>query len=128
VSAEEHSRLLDRLRNLTATALELVETRLELVAIETEQHARRLLVRGALLLGAALAFGFALLFIAALVLLSFWEDHRLLACALIGIFFLTAGLLLVGFERWLRHRRPRWFAATRAELADDAASLRRHGP
>jgi uncharacterized membrane protein YqjE len=120
-----HSLLLGRVRLFAATAIELLDTRVALLAVETEQQIRRLLVRGMLLLSAVLTLGLACLFLGVLVLIYYWDDHRLLASGLVTLTFLGVSLTLFGVERYLRRRAPGWFAMTRQELADDAAALRR---
>ena len=115
--------LLDSLRRLGATALETVQVRADLLAVELEQEKRRLL--GALLLGALalLLLGVGLVLLVGLLLMLLHEAHRLAALAVLTLAFLGAGLALV-----LRARRqlesPGGLAAgSRGELARDRQAL-----
>lgn len=115
--------LFESLRRLLGTGVALVETRLELVAVEFEEqvaHASGLLVWA--VVAAVLGF-LTLLLLAATIILAAGEAHRLLAAAIVtgvlGAGTVTSVLML---RRRLR-RRPRFLAATREELRADARAL-----
>ncbi len=115
--------LLASLRRLGATALETVQVRADLLAVELEQEKRRLL--GALLLGALalLLLGVGLVLLVGLLLMLLQEAYRVAALAVLTLGFLGAGLALV-----LRARRqlesPGGLAAgSRGELARDRQAL-----
>lgn len=115
--------LLAALRRLGSTALEIVHTRIELVATELDEERARI----AASLGLALVAGFclalgtllAVLFLVAL----FWDTYRLLVLGLLAGGFLTAGGLAVAAFRSRLARRPRLFARTLDELAQDRRQL-----
>ena len=113
------------LRRMLATLSELLQTRLELVSVEVEeqlQYALELMLRSV----AAIFFATtALLLLALTVVIAFWDSHRLLAAVLVTVAFLVAALAAaLGVRRRLR-RRPKFMAATVAELGGDADALRR---
>lgn len=112
------------LRNLCATLIEILQTRLELLSTEFEEERtwlRTLLVYGVI---AIFFFGLGTLTLTLFVILLFWDDHRLVAVGAITAFYL---LIAIGAWALLRARakkRPRFLSATIAELAKDRAALR----
>ena len=113
------------LRRMLATLSELLQTRLELVSVEVEEQLQYALE---LMLWSVAAIFFAttaLLLLALTVVIAFWDSHRLLAAVLVTVAFLVAALAAaLGVRRRLR-RRPKFMAATVAELGGDADALRR---
>lgn len=115
--------LLASLRGLFATALALLQTRVELLATELEEEKLRLL--------SVLVFGFAALlllsigtvFLAIFLTLLFWDTHRLLVIGCATLVFLVGGS-----GAWLLAQRQirsgsRLFAASLAELQQDRNAL-----
>jgi uncharacterized membrane protein YqjE len=115
--------ILARLRAIVAALLALVATRLELLSVDLQEglwHAAGVL----LLTMAALALGcLALAMLGFTIVIAFWADHRLRAAALVmlgyALLALAAGLAA---RRRLR-ARPRFLAASLAELEADRAAL-----
>ena len=108
--------MLGSLREVARTLLSFAETRARLAATEIEEQAVRLLE---ILLWLALAVffsGVALLFLAILVLLLFWDANRLLAAGLLAVLFLGAAAAAALVARMLMRERPKFLAATLAEL------------
>mgnify|MGYP000920903509 CR=1 FL=1 len=110
------------LRGLAATGLALLQTRLELLAVEWQEEQARL--AGLAAFGAA-AFVFlsaGLVFLSVWLTVLFWESNRLLVLGVFSAAFLGAGVvsLLVA----LRYARApsRLFAASLAELRKDRAA------
>ena len=119
------SRLLRSVVQLLDTVLQAVQTRGELLTTEVEEEFAR--VGRVLLLGmATLLVGILGALIAGfVVVLVFWETHRLAAAlAVLGVFLLGAVICGLAVRRELRARR-RLFEATLTELAGDVARLRR---
>jgi uncharacterized membrane protein YqjE len=118
------SQLLRSAVQMLGTLVEAVQTRAELLTTEVEEEIQR--VARVLLLGvAALLAGILGALIGGfVVVLVFWDTHRLAAAlAVLGIFLLAAALCGFAVRRELR-ARPRLFEATRTELARDVARLR----
>jgi uncharacterized membrane protein YqjE len=117
--------LIGSLRDAAATASALLRTRLELLGVEIETEATRLVL--------GLVWGFVALFLAGLavvfgvllLLIVFWESHRIvLVAGLAGAFAL--GALLAGLQvRRLVATRIRLFDGSLRELAADVERLRR---
>jgi len=115
--------LLQSLRNLGATLVAVLQTRLELLATDLEEERTRLLQ---ILFWAAAAlffFGVAVLILALLVVLLLWEERRVGAIiALSAIFFMIGTGLAIGVRNRLRVR-SRLFASNVEELARDQEEL-----
>lgn len=110
------------LRNLAATALGAVQTRLELLVSEIEEERLRivqLLVWGA---AALLFFAFALLMFTFVIVAAFWETHRIAAAALLGVVYFAIGIALARGAQQRSHR-PRLFSTTMGELRKDRETL-----
>lgn len=113
-----------RIRALTSSLLEIVQTRLELVGADLELQAERLRLLVALLLGGLLFLALALVFLSVLAIAAFWDTHRLAAIAAVAALHLTAGIGCLLWLRRLVRSGPRPFDATIAELRQDIARLR----
>lgn len=118
------TRLGTSLKGLTATVLELLQLRLELLSVEAQEEVLR--VAGLLVYGAvAVAFlSLGLGFLAMLITVALWDTHRLLPLAVFAGLFLVLGVV-VG---WLASERlrsgTRLFSATVEELRQDREGLR----
>jgi uncharacterized membrane protein YqjE len=119
------SQLLRSAVQLLGTVVEAVQTRAELLTTEVEEEIER--IARVLLLGMAtlLAGILGALIAGFVVVLVFWDTHRLAAAlAVMTVFLLAAAICGFAVRRELR-ARPRLFEATRTELARDVARLRR---
>ena len=115
--------LVDSLRRLLGGALESVQVRLDLLAVELEQEKRRLLQ--ALLLGALalLMLGVGTVLLVGLLLLLLQEGYRLAALAVLALAFLGGGFALVRLAGQRLASPGGIAAATRGELARDRQAL-----
>jgi len=117
--------LMDSVRRLAATAVGLVETRLEIVVTELEEE--KLRIRQTLILGVVAGFCFAVAALLAvmLVVVVFWETHRLAAIGGLLVLFLGCGAV-AGASLW-RHAgaHARLFDTTLGELRKDRERLGR---
>jgi len=115
--------LLASARTLLGTLLGIAQTRLELLATELEEE--RLRLAKMLWYGFLTLFflGIGLLLLTLLVVVAFWECHRLAALAIAAAIYLgIAFFCFVRLRRQTRHK-PRLFAASLAELGKDRAAL-----
>ena len=113
-------------RDLLATALAIVHTRLELVTTEIEEELHR--VAEILLWMFVVVFfaGLTVLMLAFVIVVAFWEEHRLLAASLTTLGFLAVtgiGLLVVKAKV---HARPKLLEATIEEIKRDREALGGH--
>lgn len=120
------SRLLRLAVQLLGTIVQAVQTRAELLTTEVEEEFER--VGRVLLLGMAtlLAGILGALIAGFVVVLVFWDTHRLAAAlGVLGVFLVGAALCGLAVRRELRARPRRLLEATLTELARDVAWLRR---
>jgi uncharacterized membrane protein YqjE len=117
-------RLAVSLRGFSASLVEFLAVRLELVSVEAREEALRLaelLLFGAI---AILLLGLGLTFLAILLTVLLWDSHRLLALAVFATVFLTLGGVAAFAARARLARGSRLFGASLAELERDRQSLR----
>lgn len=115
--------MLGSVRELARNLLSFAETRARLAATEFEEQVVRLTEILIWIVAAAFCLGVALVFAAILVVLLMWDSNRLLAAGLVAALFLGASAIatLVALAR-LRER-PRFLAATLAELKQDGERI-----
>jgi uncharacterized membrane protein YqjE len=117
--------LMDSVRRLAATAVGLVETRLEIVVTELEEEKLRL--RQMLILGVVAGFclGVAALLAVMLVVVLFWDTHRLAAIGGLLVLFLGGGAV-AAMALWRQTgAHARLFDTTLSELRKDRERLGR---
>jgi uncharacterized membrane protein YqjE len=106
-----------------ASLLGLVRTRLELASVEYLEERERTLARLVLVAVAVLAFAFALLMASALVVVLFWDAHRVAALAAVALAYAAIGAVAWWRLKDLGRTAPAPFAATLAELERDGELL-----
>jgi uncharacterized membrane protein YqjE len=128
VAAEESGHtesggLLQSLRTFAATLVALLQTRLELLAVEVEEERTR--VRRLLLLAAVALFflALALLMLTLFVVVLFWDTYRLPVIGALTALYLMIGLVTAFAVRRQAATRSRLFSASLAELAKDREQL-----
>lgn len=109
---------------LGATLVDMVQTRLELAAVELEEESRRLLGYLLLSLLALFLFGIAMLLVALLVVIVFWDSYRVAAAGGMALLFLLAAAAIgmkvkAGFES-----KPGMLQHTVEELRKDINYIR----
>jgi uncharacterized membrane protein YqjE len=116
-------RLSASVRGLAATLVELAQVRLELFSVEAQEEVLRiagLVVYGVIAL-VSLALGVC--FLAILITVALWDEHRLVALSVFTGLFLLVGLLAVGQARARVLRGSRLFSASIEELRQDREAL-----
>jgi uncharacterized membrane protein YqjE len=110
-------------RRMLETLLAITQTRLELVTTEIEEELHR--VAEILLWMFVVVFfaGLTVLMLAFVIVIAFWEDHRLLAASLttLGFVIVTGIALLV--VRAKARARPKLLEATIEEIKRDREAL-----
>ena len=119
--------ILDTVGRIGGTLLAMVETRMELAALEVEEESQRLLGYFALALLSLILFGIAMVLVSLTIILVFWDSYRLHAALVLAALFATAGTLVGMKLRTAFRTRPRMLAATVAELNKDVNFLRNAG-
>jgi len=117
--------LFDSLKRLAANLVAIVHTRLELLSTDLEEERARLTSVVVMLFVALFCLGVGVLLLALLIVVAFWETHRLLALAGVTTLFLGGGATALGCARHKLRTKPKLFAASLAELSKDRQHLMR---
>ena len=122
-SQESAGGLFASLKSLSASLVGIVQTRLELLSTDVAEERERLTALLVLAQVALFCLGVGVVLLAMLIVVVFWESHRLAALgALTGVFLLAGAA--VGWLALHRLRtKPRLFAASLDELAKDRQQL-----
>lgn len=110
------------------TVLGMLQTRLELAAVEIEEESRRTLGYFILALVSLIFFGIALVLMSLTIILVFWESYRLQAALGLTVLYAAIGAFVAMKLRAGFATKPRLMAATIGELKKDIAHLRTPEP
>jgi uncharacterized membrane protein YqjE len=116
--------LLGSLRALGATLPGLVCARAELIAVELQGERARAGQKLVLVVLAALFLAMGMLLAAFLVVVLFWDTHRMLAAGGVTLLYLGIGGWALVRLRAMNHNSPPPFSATMSEFANDLKLLR----
>ena len=115
--------LFESLKNLSVSLVGVIHTRLELLSVDIAEervHQTTLLV---LALLALFCFGVGVVLLSILIVVAFWETHRLAALGgLAGLFLATGGGVIWVALHKIR-TKPKLFQASLAELVKDRQHL-----
>ena len=114
----------DTVGRLGSTLLAMLQTRLELAAIELEEESQRLVAYLLLSLLALFLCGIAIVLFALLVVVLFWDSHRIQAVLGMALLFGGAGVLIGMRVRASFAAKPRLLGATLCELNKDVNYVR----
>lgn len=120
---EASSGLMASVRRLLSTATSIASTRLELLANELHEERLRLTQMLFFALSALFCFGMAMLLLTLLVVVLFWDEHRLAALGVMSALFLASGALMIALLRSKAEAGSKLFSASLAELAKDREQL-----
>lgn len=115
--------LLQSLKNLTATLIAIVHTRLELISTDLEEGRERLISLLVMAFVSLFCLCFGIVLLAILLVAVFWDTHRLLVLSSLTAVFFVAGLWLCFLAIRALKAMPRMFAASLAELSIDQQQL-----
>jgi uncharacterized membrane protein YqjE len=101
----------------------LVSTRLELLANGLQEERLRLTQMFLYSLFACFCFGMGLLLFTVLIVVLFWDDHRLAVPGGLSILFFVLGMLMAMVLRVKAQSRSKLFSGSIAELAKDREQL-----
>ena len=122
--AAAHGGLLHSIKHLAQSLIGAAQTRLEILATDLEEERVRLEQMLLVALAAAFCLIMGVVLCVALIVLFYWDTHRLAAVGILAAGFLGTGALLGWILRDKAKSRPKPFAATRGELAKDRDMLR----
>ena len=115
--------LLESLTTLAATLVAIAHTRLDLLSTDVEEERAQVLSLLVLALVALYCFGIGVVLAAILLVVAFWDTHRLLALGSLAGFFLAAGMVTGAYAMHKARTKPRLFAASLSELLKDRQQL-----
>jgi uncharacterized membrane protein YqjE len=123
--ADRGAGLLQSLRGLVATLLEVLQTRVEIAVNEFEEERER--IRELVVFGSFALFflGFGFLLLTLFIVVLFWDNYRVYAVGGFAALYLGLGILSAATLRRRLKTRPRLFATTLAELSKDREHLTR---
>lgn len=106
-----------------ATLVAIIYTRLELLSVDLEEEREHLTAIMLLSLIAVFLLGIGVVLSAILLVVLFWESHRLLVLGLLTAFFLLLGLVVGAYALHRIRAKPRLFSSSLAELQKDHQQL-----
>jgi uncharacterized membrane protein YqjE len=115
--------LLESLTILAGTLVAIAHTRLDLLSADLEEERAHLFSLLVLTLAALLCLGIGVVLVAILLVVAFWDTHRLLALGALAGFFLVIGMGVWAFALHKARTKPRLFAASLSELFKDRQQL-----
>lgn len=115
--------LFESLKTLSVSLVGIVHTRLELLSTDIAEERAHLITLLVLGLVALFCLGVGIVLLTILIVVAFWESHRLLALGGLTGGFLTAGVGLVWYAMHKARTKPRLFEASLAELSKDRQHL-----
>jgi len=111
--------LLNSLKSLSTTLIAILYNRLDLLSTDMEEARERLLSLLVLTFVSLFCLCLGMVLLAMLVVVVFWDTHRLLALSALTGFFLLAGAILSMVAMRALRNMPRVFATSLAELSKD---------
>ena len=115
--------LLESLSTLAATLVAIAHTRLDLLSTDVEEDRAHVLSLLVLALAALFFIGVGVVLAAILLVVAFWDSHRLLALGSLAGLFLAAGVGAWVYALHKARTKPRLFAASLSELLKDRQRL-----
>ena len=114
------------LKSLSTTFIAIVYNRLDLLSTDMEEARERLLSLLVLTFISLFCLCLGMVLMAMLVVVVFWDTHRLLALSALTSFFLMAGTILSVIAIRTLRNMPRVFASSLTELSKDQEQLNPH--
>ncbi len=111
--------LLSSLKTLTVTLIAIIHTRLELLSTDFEEGRERFISLLAIAFISLFSLCFGAVLLTILVVVVFWDTHRLLVLGSLTGLFLIVGAVLGGIVVRRLKSMPRMFEASLAELIKD---------
>jgi uncharacterized membrane protein YqjE len=119
----ESKGLLESLTILTGTLVAIAHTRLDLLSVDLEEERAHLFSLLVLALTALFCLGIGVVLVTILLVVAFWDTHRLLALGALAGFYLVIGMGVWAFALHKARTKPRLFAASLSELFKDRQQL-----
>lgn len=111
------------LSNLARTVLAIAHSRLKLLSVDFEEEMEHALSQLLLSLLALMLFGIGAVLASILLVVAFWDDHRLFSLGVLSGIFLTSGAATWLHMARVARNKPRVFAASLSEIGKDLELL-----
>lgn len=115
--------LLSSLKRMFVTLLEVAQTRLEIASTELEEERVRLQEIAIYSLIAVFFLGIGVVLATILLVMAFWDTHRLQVLGIGAVIYLVLGVASVLMVRNKSRSKPKAFSTTLAELRKDREHL-----
>lgn len=115
--------LLESLTTLAATLAGIAHTRLDLLSTDLEEEREHVFSLMVLALVALFCLGVGVVLATILLVVAFWDTHRLLVLGSLAGFFLAMGMAVWAFALHKARTKPRLFAASLSELFKDRQQI-----
>ena len=115
--------LLNSLRRVMSTLIEIVQTRLELVVTELEEQKLRAVQLATLFFLALFFFSLAVIFGTLAVVMAYWDQNPVAVLGGFAALYLALAIIIGLIWRARAKARPRLLSATLAEFARDREEL-----
>ena len=115
--------LFESLKTLSVSLVGMAHTRLELLSTDIAEERAHLTTLLVWALVALFCLGVGVVLLAMLIVVAFWESHRLLALGVLAGLFLAAGGGAGWFAMHKNRTKPRLFEASLTELSKDRQQL-----
>lgn len=116
--------IVESVSRLAGTFIAILQTRLELIAIEVEEESLRFFSYFFFALAAMFCIGMALLLGVLLIVVIYWDSHRVpVLVSLMAFFVLSSALIMLGVRKHYR-MKPRMLSHTLTELSRDIERLK----
>lgn len=115
--------LFESLSSFAATLVALAHTRLDLLSTDIEEERAHLFLLLALALAALFFIGIGVVLATILLVVAYWDTHRLLVLGSLAGIFLAVGLAAVAVTVHKLRSKPKLFAASLSELYKDRQQL-----
>ena len=116
--------IFESVSRLAASFVAVIQTRLELAAVEVEEEFLRLFSYVLLTVAALFCLGVAVLLAILLIVVVYWDTHRIpVLLGLISVFGVSSALIAVAIVQGYQ-KKPRLLSATLSELTKDIDSLK----
>jgi len=112
-------------KRVVSTLTSLVATRLELLANELQEERLRLMQMLLYYLFAVFYFGMGLLLFTTLIVVIYWDEHRLAVLGILSLMFFALGVLVtILLRKKSQHSESKLFSQSLAEMSRDMEQLR----
>ena len=124
MSAQHETRFAETLKRTSAVAWHGLELRFDLLATELHEERQRILGLIVFTQIAVLAAFMAFLLLNILILVIYWETHRVTAAVILCAFYTVAAIAAAVYARRRARTASRPFVATLEELRKDRAAMK----